>query len=245
MTEQFIPHEASSNNPKLLTDLKHYKDNLLVGAENAPKTRHLDGWPVVLHSPGTAVLGWYGEKNFLLPEADKPHEAIDIFCPEGTDVLAPAAGHVVYVDHATGWHNTQTETGHMVDLAFLTTTGIVYWLVHLDKDSLHSGVETMYGVNGKPVFIEAGKVISKIARWPENMEDLKKRGVWDRVPPAVREEYQTHNADFGPHLHVAANNVGQVEYKKGAPWVWSVNELRKKDQLFNPLLSFNYLVASG
>lgn len=224
-----------------LTSLVKYRENLSVGAEKAPELRHTDEWPIDLNTVGAAILGWYGAENFLLPEPGKSHEAIDIFCPEGTQVKAPADGYVVYVDQNPGWHTTQETTGHMVDLIFLTNSGIAYTMVHLDKRGLREGAGEFHGANGKPVFCESGSKIAQIARWSESIESLEERGVISRISDEMRNAYRENGWNFGPHLHLAVHKVGGVEYENGVPWISSRSELVEAEGLFNPLLSLKYL----
>lgn len=79
----------------------------------------------------------------------------------------------------------------LTDIAFLGQSGVLYYLLHLESDSIHYLLRNTYGVNNIPTQgIPQGEIMGSVGSWPMPIHDEDRKRLM-----AVGSD--------GSHLHLA------------------------------------------
>ncbi len=113
----YLEHVSKRTLPEALTPLRHTLD-----------------WPVDMTSLRAHISCFFGQPNYSASKDKDPHFALDIQVPEGTCVATPETATFVYKDAQT---YINRHRGLADVLLYSQESGLAYWLVHLDLDSLH------------------------------------------------------------------------------------------------------------
>lgn len=170
---------------------------------------HCITWPADMANPLAHLTAYPDDPNYSVPSPDEIHGGLDIQLPLGTPIVAPEDAIVTIVDQ-NGYGNKVH--GFADIMLYSETSGIVYWLVHLDANSIPEHIKQRHYFDkwSSPLKVNAGDQLGTVGEFfndgmrAEGKSELSEEVI---VPEDVLGQYaRTYN-----HLHLETHYEPAIE----------------------------------